>query len=650
MAKSKPAFKGKKIEIVLDHNPYQVSFYNSKNNLKNIIIFPLFHFEGERQFYDLLAPIINRGDQVIVINFITKHDRVLYLEYYFEVFERIIFELFSSKVIRKDQTLTLLGFGVGAYLASKLHKNPDLNISKMILISPVNSYKAEYELSDEIVNFTVPTYIHFGQNDNVVSLENRFKIFEKGRLNPLVKFSAYPVCGHYLYYKDILSLRLEEYYKKHHYNPLVGKKSKYKASALPEEAILNDAFFTHLFNELDDIPNKPRIALLTDVCPLFVNGVAVVIDLLQLELQKLGYEVYIGALWNNNSSYKELPKDTYIPIPASYASFLKGNKELHMLKTFQFTKSAKMLSLFGFDYIHLHTEYSVGVIALKLAKLTGINVLYTYHTLWNLYYEKKFGLDLGNIIYKTAKSLIFQRIYNDCKIITVPSQKSYEILKKDVGEKDIRIIPSPVNVSRFEISKMDKELINNLRDSYGLKHKKVLGYVGRVSLEKNIVETLQYIAKIKHEIPNLAFIIVGIGDAVPMLKKTVKKLDLEENVIFVGEIENSKLKYYYSLFDVFVTASNFETQGLTYFEAAVCGTPILAKADTALDGVFVDEENALIYHNYDEWVSRLEKALFDDIKPIVKNAKKTMLNYSSDKWAKQLVGIYKELNPKKEND
>ena len=309
-----------------------------------------------------------------------------------------------------------------------------------------------------------------------------------------------------------------------------------------------------------------------------------------------------------------------------------------------------MLALFGFDYIHLHTEYSVGVIALKLSKLTGVNILYTYHTLWNLYYEKKFGLDLGDFIYKTAKRLIFQRIYNDCKIITVPSQKSYEILKKDVGEKDIRIIPSPVNVARFEISKMDNELINNLRHSYGLKHKKVIGYVGRVSLEKNIVETLEYIAKIKHEIPNLAFIIVGIGDAVPTLKKTVKKLDLEENVIFVGEIENSKLKYYYSLFDVFVTASNFETQGLTYFEAAVCGTPILAKADTALDGVFIDEENALIYHNYDEWVSKLEKALFDDIKPIIKNAKKTMQNYSSDKWAKQLVGIYKELNPKKDGD
>ena len=318
-----------------------------------------------------------------------------------------------------------------------------------------------------------------------------------------------------------------------------------------------------------------------------------------------------------------------------------------MLKTFQFTKSAKMLALFGFDYIHLHTEYSVGVIALKLMKMTGVNVLYTYHTLWNLYYEKKFGLDLGNLIYKTAKGLIFQRIYNDCKVITVPSLKSYEILKKDVGSKDIRIIPSPVNSSRFEISKMDKEIIDNLRDSHGLRNKKVLGYVGRVSLEKNIVETLEYIAKIKYEVPNIVFIIVGTGDAIPMLRKATKRLKLEENVIFVGEIENSKLKYYYSLFDAFVTASIFETQGLTYFEAAICGTPILAKADKALEGVFKDGENALIYNDYKEWVSRLEWALFGDIKPIIKNAKKTMQNFSSDKWAKQLVEIYKEINPDK---
>lgn len=647
MGKNRPAFKGKKFEIDIDHNPYEINFYNSENNFKDIIVFPLFHFEGIRQYYDLLAPLINRGEQVLVINFLTKNDRLLYFGYYFDVFERIVQELFTQKIFRKDQHLTLLGFGLGAYLTTKLHKNPDLNVKKMILISPVNSYRDEYEISDEIGSFSVPTFIHFGQNDKVVSLENRYKIYEKGHLNPLVKFSAYPVCGHYLYYKGILSNRLEEHYVSNHYNRLVGEKSKYKASGLPEKVVLNENFFTHLFNEIDGIPNKKRIALLTDVCPLFVNGVAIVMDLLQIELQKLGYEVYIAALWNRNTSYKKLPNESYIPIPANYAYFLRGHKELQMHKTFQFTKNAKMLSLFGFDYVHLHTEYSVGVIALKLAKMTGVNILYTYHTLWNLYYQNKFGVDLGSFIYRTAKGLIFQRIYNECKIITVPSQKSYDYLKHDVGEKDIRIIPSPVNADRFEISKMDKKLINNLKESYNLKDKKVIGYVGRVSLEKNIVEILEYVAKIKHEIPNLVFVIVGIGDAVPTLKKAVKRLKLEENVIFVGEIENSNLKYYYSLFDAFVTASTFETQGLTYFESAICGTPILAKADSALDGVFEDGVNAFTYNNYEEWVSRLEKVLFDNVKDVINNAKKTMTKYSSENWAKQLEGIYKELNPNK---
>ena len=647
MKKIRPEFKKRSVEITLDHNPYQINIYNKENNLKDVIIFPIFHFDGERQFYDLLAPIIKRGDQVITINLLTKSDRVLYLAFYFDVLEIIVQELFSLKEIRKDQRLILMGFGVGAYLVTKLQYNQDLNIDRMILISPVNSYKDEYEISNEIEKFTIPTYIHFGQNDEAVSLDNRYKIFEKGHLNPLVKFSCYPVCGHYLYYKDRLSLRLQKHYQKSRYNLLVGEKSKYKASGLPETPVLNDNFFVHLLNEIDDVPNKKRIALLTDVCPLFVNGVAIVMDLLQLELQKLGYEVYIGALWHKNMSYKELPNETYIPIPANYATFLKGYKELKMLKTFQFQKGAKILSLFGFDYIHLHTEYSVGVIALRLAKMTGVNPLYTYHTLWNLYYEKKFGESLGNFIYNTAKGLIFQRIYQECKIITVPSQKSYEILKKEAGAKDIRIIPSPINASRFVISKMDKELIDNLVESYNLKDKQVIGYVGRVSLEKNIVETIQYIAKIKNEIPNIVFIIVGTGDAVPMLKKTAKKLKLEENVIFAGEIENSKLKYYYSLFDAFVTASNFETQGLTYFEAATCGTPILAKADTALDGVFEDGVNAYIYHDYNEWAAKLEKILFGDVKSIVRNAKKTMQQYSSENWAKKLEAIYKELNPEK---
>ena len=645
---NRPELKCRQLTFEIDRNPYELSFYNSKARTRHVIIFPIFHYEGFRQYYDLLAPIIKNGYPVIVISLLTKNDRVLFFNYYFNIFKKILTELVEDNFIDAETEIYLMGFGVGAYLVSKLDFYKEFNIKKLFLLSPVNQFRDEHQISNVVSDYQIEVYCHFGQTDKITSIDSRAKIFENGHKNPHVHFSAYPICGHYLYYKDILSYRLEDNYDKRGYDGLIGDSSKSKTSPLPERALYNDKFYEHLFNELDNVPNKKRIALLTDIFPLFINGVSIVVGLLQKELQAMGYEVYIAALWNKESPYSLLPSDTYIPIEASYASFLKGYKELDMLKTLNFSKNAKMLALFGFDYLHLHTEYSMSKIALKLSKYSGIKVLYTYHTLWNLYYEHKFGKLIGDITYKAAKSLLFNDVYKECQIITVPSVKSYEILNKDVKHKDIRIIPSSIDASKFEVTRADQIIIRDLKKKYNLKGKKVIGYVGRVSMEKNIIETLEFVARVKQEIPNIMFLIVGVGDAVEPLKKEIKRLKIQEYVTFVGEIDNSELKYYYSLFDVFVTASNFETQGLTYFEAALCNTLILAKSDKALDGIFSDGYNALIYSDYHQWKEKLERALFKDCTELKANAKKTLEQYASDKWANKILSIYKELNPGRE--
>lgn len=649
MSKYRPELKCESITVELDRNPYDVYFYNFRhNNSKKVVVFPIFHYEGLRQYYDLIAPVINKGYKVIVINLLTKSDRVLFLNYYFQITARIVKELIRLEIVSMEQAFTLLGFGLGAYIISYIALNHLLNVEKLILVSPINHYRDDFILPRALPYIDVPTYIHFGQSDTVMDEDARFRFFERGKNNPNIHFSCYPICGHYLYYKDILSVRLEAIYKDNYYDMYIGNNDRYKTSALPDFCIPNEQFFNHLFNELDDIPNKKRICLLTDVFPLFINGVNIVVDLLKRELEKLGYEVYVAALWNNKLSYKKLPDDHYIPIKANYAYFLKGHRELEMFETFNFTKQAKVLSLFGFDYLHLHTEYSMGQIALRLSKYIGVKLLYTYHTLWNLYYQHKFGKLIGDITYKAAKRLLFTKVYKSCEIITVPSKKSYDVLKNESGANNIRIIPSAINAERFNITSEDNKIIENLRERYQLKDKKVLGYVGRVSLEKNIIEILDYVSRVKEEIPNLVFIIVGEGDATVPLKKAAEKYNLSDSVLFIGGVENSKLKYYYALFDVFVTASNFETQGLTYFESAASGTLILAKKDRAIEDIFVDNENAYLYSNFDEWKERLNKALFNKNDRIIKNAKKLMDKYASDKWSKQILAIYKELNPNKE--
>ena len=638
--KEKKTPKSYKFEI--DHNPYEINSYNNTSNKNKVIVFPTFHYEGEGQFIDLLNPFLEQGYHVVTIKLLNKGDHVLFFNYYFSVFQRLLTELIQHRVIKNEQII-LMGFGVGAYLVSYMNFIKIKGISKILCLSPVNKYKDAYQISKGVKEFKTPTYFFFGQFDSVNSIDSRFSIFENGNINPHVHFQTYAGCGYFLYYKNTLSLEMEKNYKKNDFDLVIGENSKYKSPYLPDNLEYNERFFEHIFDVIEDKPLKKRIALLTDVFPLFINGVSVVVDLLKREFDKMGYETYIVALWDKKLGFKDLPKDC-IPVLASVARFIKGHNELHMLKNLAFSKNAKALTTFGFDYLHLHTEYSMSQIGLYLMKYTGVKMVYTYHTLWKLYYENKFGKMIGDITYSTAKSLLFSKVYKECPVITVPSLKSYEILKSESKNKDIRIIPSSIDFDKYKYTKDDYKEIAKLKEEYALKGKKVLGYVGRVSTEKNIVETLNYVARIKAEIPNIVFMIVGIGDAVKALKKSIKKLKLEDNVIFVGEVENAKLKLYYALFDVFVTASNFETQGLTYFEAALSGCLILAKEDKAIEGVFTDGVNALIYKDFYQWTERIEKALFRNNKKITDEAKNTMKQYSPDKWAKKMLTIYQEIN------
>ena len=64
-----------------------------------------------------------------------------------------------------------------------------------------------------------------------------------------------------VHYKDILSVRLENVYRENNYDMYIGDPNKYRTSALPEIVVYNEQFLTHLFNELNDIPNKKRICL-----------------------------------------------------------------------------------------------------------------------------------------------------------------------------------------------------------------------------------------------------------------------------------------------------------------------------------------------------------------------------------------------------
>ena len=636
----------KTLTLMYEHNPYEVNIYTPKKSKGKTIVFPIFNYQADKQYIDLIYPIVEEGYKVISINLLNKGDRVLFFNYYYDVFGELIEDLNLKKMFGKDEVI-VMGFGIGANLASYMnfYKSDDIKISKIILISPINKYKCDYKISKEIVNFQIPTHIFFGQFDKVVDIDTRYSMFVNGKNNPNVTFTCYPATGHYLYYDGLVSMEMEKLYRNSGFDMMVGESRKHKAPFLPSDRVSNKQFLTHLFNDIEGVPNPKRIALLGDLSPYLITGVKTDVELLQEELDKLGYETYVVFLWKKYNDFNLLPTNHHIPIIAQKVKEVPGYENLELLNTYSWGTNAKMLAMFGFSYLHLHTDYSMSKIAIELAKITGIKMPYTFHTTWRMYYENKLGKLAKDISYKSAKTLLYKNIYKQCPAIVTPSPKSQSLLQDDTHHKDVRVAPSPIDTDKFVLSKEDRIQVAQLRIKYRLKGKKILGYVGKISTEKNIVETIYYISQVVNEIPNLMFMIVSEGDATKQLQKYAKRLKVEDHIIYVGPVPHEELKLYYALFDVFVTASNFETQGSTYFEAANCGTLILAKEDKSLEGIFEDGKNAYLYDGFYSWLERLEKALFSDNLAITTEAKANMKQYSKDKWAKKMLALYTELNP-----
>ena len=151
MANPRPQLKCKTLTVELDHNPYEVSFYNLKKDRSHkVIIFPLFHYDGFRQFYDLLAPIINEGHRLVVVKLLAKKDRVLFSSYYVSIFKRILTSLKDDKLIaNKINEVDNINKYIVSLIVEDIYRNRKYNfINNEITIDFAVSRKMQY-LIDE---------------------------------------------------------------------------------------------------------------------------------------------------------------------------------------------------------------------------------------------------------------------------------------------------------------------------------------------------------------------------------------------------------------------------------------------------------------------------------------------------------------------
>jgi glycosyltransferase involved in cell wall biosynthesis len=154
-------------------------------------------------------------------------------------------------------------------------------------------------------------------------------------------------------------------------------------------------------------------------------------------------------------------------------------------------------------------------------------------------------------------------------IIAVSNTVARSLLKKN--NKNVFVLPQQVDWSKSE-ERSKSILEENIREKF------IVGFVGRLSHEKNI----PIILKCAEKLPDVEFIIVGDGPQ----KETLKQMSKGSNIHFVGA--KSDVEKYYASFDVLILPSIEEGLPLVILEALNCGVPVIASDVGAIREIIID--------------------------------------------------------------
>jgi len=190
-----------------------------------------------------------------------------------------------------------------------------------------------------------------------------------------------------------------------------------------------------------------------------------------------------------------------------------------------------------------------------------------------------------------------------------------KLISWGVSPDKIVYLPNGVDVTRFTRPSQDQ--IEILKDKLGLRDKKVVAYIGSLSLASHAVDLLLYAFSLVHsEIPNSVLLLVGGGEDIDRLKSIAEELNINDAVIFYGKVSPEQVAKYYYIADVTVDPVRDDDAArgrapLKIFESWACGVPVVT-ADVG-DRRRLAGEETCIYLTASTSAEELAKVLIEII-------------------------------------
>lgn len=382
-----------------------------------------------------------------------------------------------------------------------------------------------------------------------------------------------------------------------------------------------------------------KIGIFTDAYEPHISGVTTSIKMLKTALEKMHHEVYIvtANLDNNKFIYDKKNKIIYLP------GIKTGIYETKLTGIYS-KKAMKIIKEWNLDVIHSQTEFGVGYFSRIVAKKLSLPIVHTYHTLYEDYVHYVTHGHFDNFAKKLAIKITKYYCEKRCDELIVPTDKIKDLfINKYKIIKQVNVIPTGIDIDKFKITPSMKKNIQTIKNKYKIKDTDfIIGSVGRIAPEKSFDKLLYNIKDMIKVNTNIKVLLVGGGPDLDNLKKLTKKLNLENYVIFTDKIDYDLVPTYFNIFNVVVSFSKTETQGLTIIEGLAASKPTLCIEDDSFRAMIEPNYNGYLFKNDTEFKDYIFKLMNDKklYKYMVTNARNSTYKYSKEVFAADILKVY----------
>ena len=270
----------------------------------------------------------------------------------------------------------------------------------------------------------------------------------------------------------------------------------------------------------------------------------------------------------------------------------------------------------------------------KVIILGWNNIFYLKTFFWCLYYSSEIIIRSENNLYK--KQTLFKKILKEIilriffkfinSFISIGSLN--EEFYKYYGVKKNKIFRAPYSI---DDNFFKKNIVRNKqkwkKNNNISNQAKIFLFVGKLIKRKRVLDLIK-VAQSKKLNNNSYFLIIGDG---PLKKKLLQKINNLKlnNISILGFKSQNQLRFYYSLADVLILPSEYETWGLVINEAMSAGVPcIVSDSCGAAKDMIIKYKTGFQYKNGD--INQLIKLinLIINNKDILFDLKKNTFLYS----------------------